>query len=186
MKMKLVLFLAVITSFASCISIQFKTPASYRYDKLSPTDQAKVIFNEAQCCSKKNEHLVYAVNAAQVKQCLREHDKSVVYRWAPHCHGVHCLPLSTFVNACLQKGYHPIIVAEYTAIEDIENMNNTDYTVYTMDHRYYQKKKTTKCLKPFQFELTGQKKSKENIGARYLVFSKEKFTHFLVDLNTLK
>lgn len=184
--MKKILLFSVIVSFASCISIKFKTPASSRYDKLTSSEQAKVIFNDAQCCSKKNENLVYAVNAAQVKKCLSEHEKSVVYIWAPHCHGLHCLPLSTFVNACLQKGYHPIIVAEYAAIEDIENMNNTDYKVYTMDHRFYQKKKTTKCLKPFQYELTGQKKSKENLGARYLVFSKEKFTNFLVDLNALK
>jgi hypothetical protein len=167
----------------SCIVIKF--PSSAKYEKLDSASKAKVIFNDEQCCTKKNQDLVYVVNASQLKKCLSLHPKSIVYMWAPHCHGDHCVPLSIFVNTSLQKGYYPIIVVEYIEFPIIQDMNNTEYPVFTMDHRYYHQQKTNKCIEPFLLELTRQKKKKENYGARYLIFEKDRFVGFKVDLNTL-
>ncbi len=183
MKTCIILLLGSLFFLNSCIVIKF--PSSAKYEKLDSASKAKVIFNDEQCCSKKNQDLVYTVNASQLKTCLNQHPKSIVYMWAPHCHGDHCVPLSMFVNTCLQKGYHPIIVAEYLEFPTIENMNNTEYPVFTMDHRFYKQEKTTKCIDPFTLELTGQKKGKKDIGARYLVFEKDRFVGFKVDLNTV-
>ncbi|HPI54367.1 MAG TPA: hypothetical protein PLU10_06710 [Chitinophagaceae bacterium] len=171
--------------FTSCISIHFSTPSSQAYNKLTESQKASIQFDAPNFCEAKNEDKLYAVNAAQVKQCLKNYEKSIMYFWAPHCHGDHCVPLSFFVNACREKGYHPIIVVEYLAYPEVIEMNNSDVPIFMMDHRYYQVSKTQQCRKPFFDELTHLTKKQQHSGARYYTFQGDQFQSQVVDIKTL-
>lgn len=147
--------LIITLGMSSCITIQF--PSYHRFDKLSKTDQSKVRFGESNICALKQDSVIYAIQASQLKECLKQHPESIVYTWAPHCQSEHCVPLSFFVTHCMEKGYYPIIVADYVEFPEVEMMNNTKKPVFVVDHLYYKEVKYNAANRAFMLDLTEKK-----------------------------
>jgi|688.fasta_scaffold02346_13 hypothetical protein len=186
MKNLLLSTLIITLGISSCISIRF--PGYHRFDKLSKTDQSKVRFGEANICALKHDSIIFAIQASQLKECLKKYPKSIVYTWAPHCKSEHCVPLSFFVTHCIEKGYYPIILADYIEFPEVEMMNNTEKPVFVVDHLYYKEEKYKAANRAFMLDLTGEKpkNNKDTLNwFRYYLFEGDQFKKVVRDIQTL-
>ena len=186
MKLHFPIILLICLCFSACIVID--SPSKRTYDNLEDAQKSKVVFNQQELCKQKNKQLIYAVNAEQLKSCLAQYPKSIIYTWLPRCKSDFCVPLSFFVNQCVEKGYHPVVITDYLLFPEILDMNNTEEPVFVADNKYYNIQKPRTLKDQFIFDLI-QRKPKNNKDTlswyRYYMFEKEKFVKVIRDIKNL-
>ena len=87
------MLLTCLAGLNSCVVVGRKT--HFERD-LSVAEKRKVVCTteDKSICDLENDSLVYAVSGEQLKNCITQYDKVLVYYWDPHCSADACHPLS--------------------------------------------------------------------------------------------
>lgn len=160
-----------------CISI--KSPSlDSGYNKLSSAEQGQVVFLSAnQQIPDTGKHLIYAVNAQNIFNTIKDTDTTVVYVWSPHCRGENCVSLRVTQQACNKKGYNLLVVAE---VYDMAAFNRQKILLanplLSINHKHYGTDFNLKYPKLFKKELLqGATLPDSTQYGRYYLFCKNKF-----------
>jgi hypothetical protein len=148
------------------------------YDKLNAASKEKIVFTpqNEKPCDLQSDQKIRAVNAAQLRNCLKEKDSSIVYIWSPDCHSSKCIPLGAAENYCKEHNLSIFIVAEYYDLDKTFKYNNAKTPIFSIDHLYYKTDNCNKYRKIFTNELISPEKlTKKNSFHRFLVFHGDKF-----------
>ena len=108
--------------------------------------------------------VVYAIDGKNLRCCLEQHEKSLVYLWRPKCSSDLCLSLRAVQEYCDARGIELFVVAEYYDAPSMRLNHPVERPVFGVDCDHYATDLTGKYLKVFFNELLGEK---TNVTARY-------------------
>ncbi len=176
----------IVFTFSSClISIHGKGPGN-DYKLLSETDKEQVIFvdtNKDICDLPQDSTKIYAVTGAQLKNCLKHNDTSVVYMWGPNCPGKSCILISACQEYCDAHNYKLYVVADYYDMKQMNAQNVAVEPILIANHFYYEKKYFNGINKLFEADLLGRKPSKEETGwCRFMLFKGDELFEYRSNL----
>lgn len=175
--MKAAVTLLLLGLLPSCVIT--RSPGFYSgYDRLPPKEQAKIRFVAAnQPIPATNDQFIYAVNAQSLLQALNARDTTLVYIWAPHCHGTQCASLQSVQDLCHRKGYQFRAVAEYYAdMQQINGQPRLQNPLVAINQRIYKTDYCNKYTALFKTELRRGQPLPDSVQyARYYVFKGSTF-----------
>ena len=128
----------LLCTLSSCVILN--TPGFYSgYKKLSPAEKSQIIFAspEQNVCGLPNDKKLYSITAAQLLNCLRSNDTSLVYFWSPNCHSEVCISLPTAQHYCNRHNYKLYVVAQYYDFEKTNPQNTNPLPIFTANHKHY-------------------------------------------------
>ncbi|MDA9066724.1 hypothetical protein N9K26_02860 [Flavobacteriales bacterium] len=174
--------LIFITLLFSCKLIKIETPGSISntYPKFLKESNLKVKFNETDICNKVYNDTVYALKGSELKTCLADVKKAIVYIWSPFCKSDACLSIGAVQDYCNENGYDLFVVLETYDSEIINVQRSPTRPYFSIDHLYHESNAMDKHWKSFTKELTIKSKP---IG-RYMEFIGGKHSS-MIDLNKL-
>lgn len=153
---------------------------------LSKEEQQKVVWTSenASICGLENDSLVYAISGEQLKKCISQYDKVIVYYWDAHCSADACHPLSAVQYFCDEQGIEFFTVAEFymDCFSQIESLKS--HPLLVANERYYGTDKCRKLYELFLTDLIGKEnyeKNKEISWFRYVYFEHGDFVRFVND-----
>ena len=153
---------------------------------LSKEEQQKVVWTSenTSICSLENDSLVYAISGEQLKNCISQYDKVIVYYWDAHCSADACHPLSAMQQFCDEQGMEFFVVTEFymDCFSQIGSLKS--HPLLVANERYYGTDKCKKLFELFFTDLIGKEnyeKNKEISWYRYLYFEHGDFVKFVRD-----
>ncbi|MBO2007947.1 hypothetical protein [Hymenobacter negativus] len=156
------------------------------YKKLPAAEREKIRFIPAnQAIPVANGRLIYAVNARSLLNAMPPGDSTLVYVWAPHCHGSNCASLQSVQDICRHKGYQLYVVAEYFAdMAQIKLQPTLDKPLLAINYPVYKSDYCPKYTSLFETELRQGQPLPDSVKyARFYLF---KGSHFVKAINTLR
>jgi len=181
-----ILFLISFISVLLYGCIITRTPGFYTgYNSLNENDKENIVFinNDSSICKLNDHDKIFAVTGKQLRECLKNNDTSIVYIWAPDCHGQSCILVSACQQYCSSKNYKLYVVAEYYSIKKMQLQNVCDFPMLIANQRYYKKEYVDKLYRQFNKDLTDGEILKNEIQYyRFLVFKGDKFIKGKSDL----
>jgi hypothetical protein len=148
------------------------------YKKLPTTEQEKIRFIPAnQAIPAASGRLIYAVNAGSLLNAMQPNDSTLVYVWAPHCHGSNCASLQSVQDVCRQKGYQLFVVAEYFADMAQINLQPTlNQPLLAINHQVYKSDYCPRYTNLFEAELRQGQSLPDSVKyARFYLFKGRHF-----------
>lgn len=118
-----------------------------------------------------NSPSIYLINGIELKACLSQYEKSMVFIWGPNCHGKYCFSPTVVQRVCTEKGMELFIVAEYFDNEKMSIDYDIKRPIFGIDFKYYKTNRTSKYLEKFKADLTGT----DTTNGRILYFENGKF-----------
>jgi hypothetical protein len=169
------IFFTSLLFFSCTIKGNFKGLYSY-YDKtksekpelLISLNDSTSIFHLKQSTVPK----IYVINGSQIKECINNSRKSVVYIWGPKCSSKICIPLEILQREANTKGVELYIVAEYYDTEKMEMKYDIVNPIFGIDVKYYKSSLTSKYLSKFIYDLIEKEDISNN---RYFYFEEGNF-----------
>ncbi|MDO7846808.1 hypothetical protein Q5H92_10605 [Hymenobacter sp. M29] len=152
------------------------------YRRLPAAEQEKIRFLPAHApWPATADGYLYAVTAQSLLQALPVGETTLVYLWAPHCHGRGCASLQGVEADCRRQGYRFQAVAEYYAdLAQIKLQPPLQRPLLAINHPYYRSDYCQKYARLFQAELRqGQPLPDSLEHARYYVFQGRTFVRAL-------
>lgn len=111
---------------------------------------------------------VYMINGSTLRQCLKNFDAVILYRWSPRCKGEFCYSLNALQKECNNKNIELFIIAEYYDLELMTLTYNLKRPVLGIDTEYYKTNLTKKYWPKFLYDVT----SHEQIEERFIYLQK--------------
>lgn len=153
---------------------------------LSLEEQQKVVWTteDKSICDLENDSLVYAVSGEQLKNCITQYDKVLVYYWDPHCSADACHPLSAMQYFCDEKDIEFFVIVEYywDCFSQIGSLKS--HPLLVANERHYGTDKCRKLDELFFTDLIGKEnyeRNKEISWYRYAYFEHGDFVKFVND-----
>jgi hypothetical protein len=111
--------------------------------------------NTTEVCAKQDTAAitVVVVNGLALKECIKQHDKAILYEWAANCHSPVCYPLEAVQRACNEKNIPLYIVAQYYETAKMSKKYDIAQPIYGIDVKYYKTNLTKKYLTRFYKDL---------------------------------
>jgi hypothetical protein len=185
---KYIIIVILLVSFSSCIQGSFKGLYSY-YSKTQKTGPKLFLktSNSDTICNKANnaDEKIIIINGIDLKKCLSNYKKNVVYIWGPNCHSDVCIPLQVIQKKCSEKGYNLFVVAEYYDYEKMQYHYDLNNNIYGVDVEYYKTNLTKNYIDLFLKDVD-PKLIYSNMPNKFLEFENEKFIESFENINQLK
>lgn len=156
----------------------FKGLYSY-YDATYNKNPGLFVQADAAHCDATNDNKVHLINGRDLKKCLNNANKSLVYIWSPKCSSRVCIPLETVQQYAITHNLELFIAAEYYDIEMMNKIYKTKKPLYGIDTEYYQSNVTKKYLSRFLTDLSVP----DTITDRYLFFEGKNYSHSQSELD---
>jgi hypothetical protein len=152
------------------------------YRRLPAQEQEKIRFlpTDAPLPTAADGHL-YAVTAQGLLHALPPGGTTLVYLWAPHCHGRACASLQSVEDVCRRKGYRFQAVAEYYAdMTQIKLQAPLQRPLVAINHPHYRSDYCQTYARRFQDDLRQGRPLPDSLHqARYYVFEGRTFVRAL-------
>lgn len=171
----------ILIMFDSC-SIQGSL-GGFRSEYKQSKDSLKLLFwDDNQSCIHNNiaHDVLQVIDGSDLKKCLQDNDKSVVYLWNPNCPGSLCFPLNYIQEKCDSAGYELFVVAKYFDVEIPEKIYRTKNTIFAINTLHYKSQIMSIYLKRFLKDLIGENKS-----SNVLIFEKNNFQMSIDNIDSL-
>lgn len=187
MKKTAFIFLSLLLLFTQCCRIINIVGVRTHFERdLSEAEKQKVVWTteDKSICDLENDSLVYAVSGEQLKNCITQYDKVLVYYWDPHCSADACHPLSAMQYFCDEHGMEFFVVTEYfwDCFSQIGSLKS--HPLLVANERHYGTDKCRKLDELFFTDLIGKEnygKNKEISWYRYLYFEHGDFVKYVND-----
>jgi len=170
--------IALVASFLFQGCIITNTPGFHSgYKKLTIEERKQIIFLSAnEILPNENSKLIFAINAQNLLRLIQQKDTTLVYIWGPHCHSSACISLNSAQQACDNKGYNLLVVAEYYDIEEFSRQPILQNPLFIINHKYYKTDYCPRYSRLFSSDLRqGTKLSDSTKYSRYYLFKGSKF-----------
>jgi hypothetical protein len=164
----------------SCISFPklSELPGFYSgYNRLDDKDKECIVFlgqNEkiSDVCTDKKK--IYAIDAYQLLEYMKQYDSCIVYFWSLYCSSPVCISPATCQDYCDRNGYLLILVAEYYTFPEMYSfMPLITNPIFSINMNYYKTDYCPRYVNRFTKELLGKEHYKEY--SRYWIFKKGMF-----------
>lgn len=127
---------------------------------------------------------VYMINGAQLRNELKNHEKSIVYVFKNGCTSDHCKPLIVYETFARNNGYQLFLVMDGYINFDASMDQHIAGNLFVIDNDYYKEKKRLKYSRLFENDLCNlPSEHKENSykGNLYF-FNSDKLEKILIEL----
>lgn len=173
----LLIFSFSIILLNSCVQGSFK--GLYSYYERSIKEKPGIFINTKNLDSingkfSKLDNYVFIINGKDLKNCLKENDKSFIYIWGAKCSSKICYPLELINNHCKKNNVSLFIVAEYYDSENMSYDYELDKNILAIDTKHYNSNLTSKYLNLFLKDIDNNL-NYDDIPERYLYFEKDKY-----------
>jgi hypothetical protein len=161
----------------SCVQGSFK--GLYSYYERSIKEKPGIFINTKNLDTingkfSKLDNYVFIINGKDLKNCLKENDKSFIYIWGAKCSSKICYPLELINNHCKKNNVSLFIVAEYYDSENMSYDYELDKNILAIDTKHYNTNLTSKYLNLFLKDIDNNL-NYDDIPERYLYFEKDKY-----------
>ena len=165
----IILSTAIALVFCAGCSIQGTFQGLYSYYSRTKSKNPDLLikpdtFTSICGISKPDSPRVYLINGIDLKNCLKDKEKVLIYIWAPKCKGRFCYSLNSLQAKCDLKGISLFIVAEYYDSKLMQVNYKTEKPIFGIDVGYYNSNRTSQYLSKFIYDLT----FKENMTGRFI------------------
>jgi hypothetical protein len=173
----LLIFSFSIILLNSCVQGSFK--GLYSYYERSIKEKPGIFINTKNLDTingkfSKLDNYVFIINGKDLKNCLKENDKSFIYIWGAKCSSKICYPLELINNHCKKNNVSLFIVAEYYDSENMSYDYELDKNILAIDTKHYNSNLTSKYLNLFLKDIDNNL-NYDDIPERYLYFEKDKY-----------
>jgi hypothetical protein len=163
------LFLAL----SSCkISGSFRGLYSYFKKEFKMQPDLYVFPNDGMnYCTETEKYIdkVLVLNGLQLKECIQNNEKSIVYYWKPSCGSEICIPIYAVDQYCQENGIALYVVSEYYHNKIMAKESYANYPIVGIDTEYYRTNLTSKYIPKFYSDL-----GVENITGNFFLFKNSK------------
>ena len=172
--MKFIISIAICTILlSSCFIKGLKNG----YKQLSKEEKNLVIFDSKNCIVKYND-TIYAYNAKNLKECLKNFPKTMIYVWDPNCSSKSCISLYSCQKYCDRNGYELIVLLEYFDIPKQKQYETPKNSLVISDFKFYKSNFTDKAVNELLKGLTERGKNDDAIKfKRFFFFTYENFEY---------
>ncbi|HLP96023.1 MAG TPA: hypothetical protein VK168_18400 [Saprospiraceae bacterium] len=101
--------------------------------------------------------VIFAINGIDLKDCVKNFEKSVVYIWKPKCSSEICISPKELQRFCDTKNIELFIVAEYYDYGNMTLNFPTKRPIFGVDCQYYSSHLTKKYISMFLSDLIDRK-----------------------------
>ena len=101
---------------------------------------------------------VVLTNGKEIKKCIAQYDKAIVYIWSPYCSSKYCYSPTLLQYECDKNNIELFIVAEYFDSKKMTVNYSLNKPIFGIDIKYYKSNLTSKYLSKFIFDLTLEEK----------------------------
>jgi len=105
---------------------------------------------------------IYSVTGNDVRNCINNMERSLLYIWRPKCSSKICIPLESIQNICNIHGIELFIVAEYYDYGTMNIRYSIDRPAFGIDCQYYKSNLTKTYLSKFLYEVLGSNETLSN------------------------
>ena len=155
--------------------IKVKIRGVTSYYKNSKKECGESFCNEGSALGSTSDScIIKLANGKEVKAYLEGLGKSVVYIWAPYCHGKLCLPINLIRQKCESENLKLVVVMEDYDCRLVALSFDKNHPVIGIDTRYYKTDFTDGYRRKFLFDLTGIKGIDMSAG-RFFFFENGKY-----------
>ena len=109
---------------------------------------------------------VYLINGIELKNCLKDQDKAIIYIWSPKCKAKSCYPLNLLQSKCDREKISLFIVAEYYDSDLMQINYQTEKPIFGIDVGHYNSNWTKQYRSRFIHDLT----YREDLKGRFIYF----------------
>ena len=168
-KIILLLFIFFL-ALSSCKSTSY---SPMNYDEQTVFDKQMVIFTDTSesICSLYNDQKIYGITAAQLTNCLKNNDTSVVYLWQPRCKRNSCILLSAAQRYCDTNNFTLYVIAQYYDMPKMKGQNKGPLPIFVPNHQYYNKDFSDGVVLEFNASLSANSKlTKKKYSGNFQIF----------------
>ncbi len=136
---KISLLFLVLIVYSCTINIKFQTIAE-DYNKAKKEGVVKFIHlsdSPTLCSAKTDTATVLVATGTQLKSCLKNYEKALVYIWSVECSSPTCYPISTVREKCEQKGLELFVVADFYNSKYMCRDYGLKHPIIGIDVEYY-------------------------------------------------
>lgn len=123
--------------------------------------------------------------AQDLKNCLKDNSKAIVYKWSTRCKGDACYLPDVLQAWCTEQEIDLYVIAEFYDHAYIKRPYKLEKPILAIDHKYYKTPWVAGYSRKFYKELIGRKQNKKIEGGRLLFFEHGEFKgyhYYLKDL----
>lgn len=171
--------LLVILTFNSCAISGLTSD----YGKLN-SEEKKIIHKHIDSFDNLNSNEIYTINAQQLKQELRNNEKSLVYVFANGCVSAYCLPMNVYENYAKKHSMKLYLVMNGFGNLESTLEQNFSSPLFAIDYEYYETKFRFVATRKFENELRNRPlgfKEKEYEGSLFF-FEKDRLIKVVKEL----
>lgn len=159
---RVILFTTVALVFWTGCTIQGSFQGLYSYYSRTKSKDPDLLIKPDAATSiceinKSDSPRVYVINGINLKNCVKNQDKALIYIWAPKCKGKFCYSLNSLQSKCNLKDISLFIVAEYYDSELMQRNYQTQKPIFGIAVDYYNSNRTSRYLSKFIYDLTNEK-----------------------------
>jgi hypothetical protein len=96
---------------------------------------------------------VYIINGLQLKNCLKNYQKAIVYIWDPHCTSEQCVSPTLLQQYCNEENTELFVVAEYYDGNELTQFYDVKHPILGIDTEYYKSNFTDRYTRLFKEDL---------------------------------
>jgi hypothetical protein len=149
--------ISCVTIFTSC-TIKGSLKGLYSYYKSTKAADPK-LFIKAKAdslCYYTNENpnsKIVIVNGKDLKRCINQKEKALIYVWGPKCTSKVCFPVEVVQSYCNSKNIDLFVVAEYYDLEQMQITHDIKRPIFGIDTEYYKTSLTDKYVSLFSKDI---------------------------------
>ncbi len=126
-------------------------------ERTKPNIIESISYNCESSNNKKSK--IYIVNGHDLKFCISDYSKVLIYLWKPNCRSKACLDLELLQNLCDSINIELFIVAEYFDLHKMNTKYLIERPIFGIDTYFYKTNFTKYYVSKFLTDLTGKKLS---------------------------
>lgn len=172
----------ILLSLTSCkINGSFQGLYSYYHSTKKAKPSLIEKYDITKECQFENQKKVIVINHEDLKNCLKQNPKSLIYIWKPKCKSEFCYALNIVQNRCLQNDIELFVVAEYydAALMDVDYLLKKP--LFGIDVEFYDTNLTEKYLNLFVSGIT----SNQTIEGSFIYFIDGKYEKSFKKINEI-
>lgn len=130
------------------------------------------------------ERPLQVITAQDLKPCLEQQDKAIVYEWETRCQGEACYLPDVLQAWCTEQGIELYVLSEYYDDKYIQKPYQLEHPILVINHFYYKTPWIQGYFKKFYKDLVGRKREQQEWG-RLAYFEQGTFRDFYVYLEDI-
>lgn len=158
-------YLLVLSIYFSSCSISGSFQGLYGYQKkVTKIDSNLIQKSKEDICliSTPRDPIIYRINGKDLRKCINNTPKALLYIWRPNCSSKICIPLNNLQKICTNNNMELFIVAEYYDYEKMIKKYEINKPIWGIDCKFYKSNLTKKYLQRFINDITESNESYEN------------------------